>query len=342
MKFSEIVQKFKADQHSLIQFGDRNPEITGVAAIDKAVAGQISYIEGGKFARYLKTTQAAALILPLDSKLQAEADSRGIAWLSVAAPRLFSPAIALFYRPFAPAPGIHPSAVIDPSARLGAEVSVGANAVIHTDVKLGEGVCVHANVVIYPEAQIGDRSILYANCVIYERSQIGANCVIHSGTAIGSEGFGFVPTATGWEKMEQSGYTVIEDSVEIGSNSTVDRPAVGETRIGRNTKLDNMVHIGHGCQVGEAVVMAAQVALAGGVTIGDRVVLSGQVGIVNQVTIGDRAVVGAKSGVTGDVDPHTVVSGNPAIPHPIYLRAAAIYKRLPEMYKMFRQLKQSR
>ncbi|MFE4107600.1 UDP-3-O-(3-hydroxymyristoyl)glucosamine N-acyltransferase [Almyronema epifaneia] len=339
MKFSEIVQKLKTDQNSLINFSDRNPEITGVAAIDEAIAGQLSYVEGTKFARYLETTQASALILPLAAELQSQANARAIAWLSVPEPRLFfARAIALFYQPFRPAPGIHPSAVIAPSAQLGDNVSIGANVVIQADVQLGSGVCIHPNVVIYPAACIGDRSILHANCVIHERTQIGADCVIHSGAAIGSEGFGFVPTATGWEKMEQSGRTVLEDGVEIGCNSTVDRPAVGETRIKRQTKLDNLVHIAHGCQIGEAVVMAAQVGLAGGVSVGDRVILGGQVGVSNQVEIGTGVIVGAQSGIHTNIRPHTTVSGSPALPHQIYLRAAAVYRRLPEMYQTFRQL----
>ncbi|NEQ31469.1 MAG: UDP-3-O-(3-hydroxymyristoyl)glucosamine N-acyltransferase [Leptolyngbya sp. SIO4C5] len=343
MKFSEIVQKLKIEQSSLVNFSDRNPEIKGVAAIDTATAGELSYIEGGKFARYLETTEASGLILPTDMALQAEANEREIAWMSVPEPRLFfARAIALFYRPFQPAPGIHPSAVIDPSAQLGENVSIGANVVIQAGVKLGNGVCIHPNVVIYPEACVGDRSVLHANCVIHERSQIGTDCVIHSGAAIGSEGFGFVPTAAGWEKMEQSGRTVLEDGVEIGCNSTVDRPAVGETRVGRSTKIDNLVHIAHGCQVGAAVAMAAQVGLAGGVTVGDRAILAGQVGVSNQANVGQGAVVGAQAGVHSNIAPGTIVSGSPAVPQRIYLRASAVYRRLPEIYQTLKDLQRKR
>ncbi|HEY9886872.1 MAG TPA: UDP-3-O-(3-hydroxymyristoyl)glucosamine N-acyltransferase, partial [Candidatus Obscuribacterales bacterium] len=264
---------------------------------------------------------------------------RGLAWLSTADPRLaFARAIGLFYQPFRLAPGIHPTAVIDATAQLGAGVAVGAHAVIQAGAKIGDDVCIHPNVVVYPQAVVGDRTVLHANCVIHERTQIGADCVIHSGAAIGSEGFGFVPTATGWEKMEQSGITVLEDGVEIGCNSTVDRPAVGQTLVQRGTKLDNLVHIAHGCEIGSGVVMAAQVGMAGGVTIGDRVILAGQVGISNQAKVGAGAIATAKAGIHSDVKPGEIVTGVPALPHKVFLKASAVFSRLPEMHQTLRKI----
>lgn len=340
MKFSEIAAKIGiTEQSSLSDHAERDPEITGVGAVEQATAGILSYIEGDKFASFVEKSQASALILPKNEILQARANERGIAWLSTADPRLgFARAIALFYQPFHLASGVHPTAVVDPSATLGAGVAIGAHAVIQAGATIGDGVCIHPNVVVYPRVEIGDGTVLHANCVIHERTKIGKACVIHSGAAIGSEGFGFVPTAQGWEKMEQSGYTVLEDGVEIGCNSTVDRPAVGETRVKRGTKLDNMVHIAHGCQVGEAVVMAAQVGMAGGVTIGNRVILAGQVGIANQAKIGDGAIATAKAGIHSDVEPGSIVTGMPAIPHKLFLKATAVYNRLPEMYQTLKQL----
>jgi UDP-3-O-[3-hydroxymyristoyl] glucosamine N-acyltransferase len=316
-------------------------ELTELAAIQEATAIALSYVEGPKFAEYIATTQAGALVLPPDKDLQSKAQLRSIPWVSVKNPRLvFARAIALFYQPFQQPPGIHPSAVVDPSAEIGEAVAIGPNAVIQPHVKIGDRVCIHPNVVVYPGASIGAGSVLHANCVIHERAQIGSNCIIHSGAVIGSEGFGFVPTATGWEKMHQSGIAVLEDDVEIGCNSTVDRPAVGETRIGRDTKIDNMVHIAHGCKVGQAVAMAAQVGMAGGVTIGNRVILAGQVGIANQAKVGDGAIASAKAGIHGNVAAGETVSGMPAIPHKIYLKSAALFKRLPEMAKTVKQLQQ--
>ncbi|MBU6229127.1 MAG: UDP-3-O-(3-hydroxymyristoyl)glucosamine N-acyltransferase [Cyanobacteria bacterium REEB459] len=340
MKFSTIAEAIGITSASSLTVNpDHDPEIWGVAAVDQATDGSLSYVEGEKFARLIQTTAASALILPADPTLQQQASDRGMAWLSTADPRLgFARAIALFYTPYRPQPGIHPTAVLDPSVRYGAEVSIGAHVVIGAGVTLGNGVCLHPNVVIYPGVQVGDRTILHANCVIHERTQIGADCAIHSGAVIGAEGFGFVPTATGWEKMEQSGVVVIEDGVRIGSNSTVDRPAVGTTRLGRGTKLDNLVHVAHGCQVGEGVVMAAQVGMAGGVVIGNRVILAGQVGIANQATIGDGAIATAKAGIHSDVAPGEIVTGIPALPHKVFLKASAIYRRLPDMYKTLQRL----
>lgn len=351
MKFSQIVAAL-GDQvtASSLQGSDSNPplpalsqdiEITGLAAIQSASAHSLSYVEGEKFSDYIETTGAGALILPPKPALQARARDRNLPWVSVKDPRLaFARAIALFYQPFHLPPGIHPTAVIDKSATLGNEVAIGAHVVIGAKVTLGDHVCIHPNVVIYPGAIIGSGTVLHANCVIHERTQIGNDCVIHSGAAIGSEGFGFVPTETGWEKMHQSGITVLEDGVEIGCNSTVDRPAVGETRVGRHSKIDNLVHIAHGCQIGEAVAMAAQVGMAGGVTIGNRVILAGQVGIANQAVIGDGAIASAKAGIHSNVPAGEVVSGSPAMPHKLFLRSATLIKRLPEMAKTLKHVQQ--
>jgi UDP-3-O-[3-hydroxymyristoyl] glucosamine N-acyltransferase len=335
MKFSALIEKLGGSAHSV----GTDPEITGVAAVDEAQTGALSYIEGAKFAAQVKTTAATALILPEDSALQAQATGQGIAWISTSNPRLlFAQAIACFYQPYRPAPHIHPSAVIDPTATVGAEVAIGAHVVIAAGAKIGNQVCIHPNVVVYPGSEIGDRTVLHANCVIHEHVHIAADCVIHSGAVIGSEGFGFVPTPTGWYKMEQSGDVVLEEGVEVGCNSTIDRPAVGETRIGRYTKIDNLVQVAHGCQIGEACALASQVGLAGGVKVGNRVILAGQVGVANAATIGDGAIASAKTGIHGNVEPGQLVSGYPYVDHKTYLKASAIYSRLPEMYQTVKRL----
>jgi UDP-3-O-[3-hydroxymyristoyl] glucosamine N-acyltransferase len=339
MKLSDIIAQLES---SLIHNYDldSDPEINGVAPIDEASPHTLSYIEGDKFASEISKTQAIALILPLKESLQKLATEKGISWIATAQPRLlFSQAINIFYQPFKPSPGIHPTAVIDPEAVIGENVYLGPHVVIEKGVKVGDRTSIYGNVVIYPQVEIGADTILHANCTIHERSQIGSQCVIHSGAVIGAEGFGFVPTPQGWYKMQQSGYVVLEDGVEIGCNSTIDRPAVGETRIGKNTKLDNLVHIAHGCQVGENCAMAAQVGLAGGVRVGNRVILAGQVGIANQAKIGDGAIASAQTGIHGDVQPGEIVSGSPAVSNKLYLKVSAIYKRLPEIYEMFKKMK---
>ena len=340
MQFSELIIKLGSavTASSLDRDRQLDPILTGLAPIDAATAGTISYIEGDKFAKFVGTTAASALILPMNEAIQAQASERGIAWIAAGEPRLlFAQVIKLFYQPFRLPVGVHPSAIVETGVELGENVSIGAHVVIQAGVKIGNEVTIHPNVVIYPDVQIGDRTILHANSTIHERVRLGADCVIHSGAAIGAEGFGFVPTASGWFKMEQGGYTVLEDGVEIGCNSTVDRPSVGETRIGRDTKLDNLVHIGHGCQIGSNCALAAQVGLAGGVKVGNGVLLAGQVGVANQVTIGDRAIASSKTGIHSNVEPGEIVSGYPAISHKLWLKTAAIVNRLPEMYQFFKQ-----
>ncbi|NEO32536.1 MAG: UDP-3-O-(3-hydroxymyristoyl)glucosamine N-acyltransferase [Symploca sp. SIO3C6] len=340
MKFSEIVRKLDSGEcNSLNANHTLDPEITDVAPVEQASAGSLSYIEGSKFKNMVGKTQASALILPKDENLQAQAIALDMAWICANEPRLlFAKAIALFYQPWQPAPEIHPTAVIHPQVELGSNIYIGSHVVIQANAKIGDDVYIYPNVVIYPEAQIGNRTTLHANCTIHERTQIGSDCVIHSGAVIGAEGFGFVPSPNGWFKMEQSGYTILEDGVEVGCNSTIDRPAVGETRIGRNTKIDNLVQIGHGCQIGENCALAAQVGLAGGVKVGNQVLIAGQAGIANQAKIGDKAIITAKAGVHNDVEPCAIFSGYPAVHHNIYLKASAIYQRLPEMYQTLRRL----
>jgi UDP-3-O-[3-hydroxymyristoyl] glucosamine N-acyltransferase len=340
MKFSELVERLNATAMSSLAAGlEADPEIVGVSAIEAPLPNTLSYIEGAKFADQIVTTPVSALILPNEPDLQAKATDRGLAWVASPLPRkLFAQTIAVFYQPFRLEAEIHPSAVIHPSAQLGAGVAIGANVVIQADVTIGDGVCIHPNVVIYPGVQIGDRTTLHANCTIHERTQIGADCMIHSGAVIGAEGFGFVPTPEGWFKMQQSGNVVLEDGVEIGCNSTVDRPALGTTLIQRNTKIDNLVHVGHGCQVGKNCIMAGQVGLAGAVKLGDGVILAGQVGIVDHVEIGDGAIASAKAGVHHNVKAGEIVTGVPAISHKLFVKASAVFSRLPEMYQTLRRV----
>ncbi|MCT7973797.1 UDP-3-O-(3-hydroxymyristoyl)glucosamine N-acyltransferase [Laspinema olomoucense] len=340
MKFSEIVQKLAIHlpDSPAVSTGE-DPEITGVTAVDEATPGNLSYIEGGKFADRIAVTAATALILPMNPQLHQQASDRGIAWVATREPRLlFAHAIALFYQPFRLQAGIHPTATIHPDATLGENVAIGAFVSIAQGVKIANNVCIHANVALYPDVEIGEGTVLHSHCTIHERTRIGKGCTIHAGAVIGSEGFGFVPSRAGWVKMEQSGYTVLEDRVEVGCNSNIDRPAVGETRIGENTKIDNLVQIGHGCKIGKNCVLAAQVGLAGGAKLGNNVILGGQVGVNNQVTVGDGVIASAKTGITSDVPPGAIVSGFPAIPNKQWLKTVVLSNRLPEIYQSLKQL----
>jgi UDP-3-O-[3-hydroxymyristoyl] glucosamine N-acyltransferase len=236
-------------------------------------------------------------------------------------------------------PGIHPSAVIHPSVRLGEGVSLGPHVVIGAECTIGPGCTLHPGVVLYENVHLGEDCEIHAGAVLHPGTHLGKACVVHSQAVIGSEGFGFVPTASGWRKMPQTGGVVLEDGVEVGCGSTIDRPSVGETRIGAGTKIDNLVHIGHGVVTGRNCALAAQVGIAGGAILGDGVILAGQVGVANKATIGDRAIASSKSGIHGTVAAGEVVSGYPAIPNRLWLRCSAAFSKLPEMARTLRQLR---
>lgn len=340
MKFSSLIETLSAQGHAPLGWGGApDLDLQGLSQISESLPHTVTYVEGPKYAHYIAETQASVVVIPSDATLQAAVEAQGLGWITAQSPRLlFAHILGLFYQPFPGDPGIHATAIVAPDVVLGEGVAIGAHAVVQGGVTLGDGVCIQANVVIYPQVTVGDRTLLHANCVIHERSQLGSDCVIHSGAVIGAEGFGFVPTGQGWVKMQQSGRVVLDAGVEVGCNSTIDRPALGETRIGANTKIDNLVHIGHGCTIGRNCALAAQVGLAGGVTLGDHVILAGQVGVANQAHIGDGAIASSKSGIHGNVEAGAVVSGYPAIANRLWLKAVAVYNRLPELHKAVKQL----
>jgi UDP-3-O-[3-hydroxymyristoyl] glucosamine N-acyltransferase len=337
LDFKALVQQLSiAETHTSLALQPHlNPTVTGVAAIAQAPSGTISFIENSALVPELATTQASVVILPQQPEsLQTTATERGIAWIVTTQTRLvFAQTLALFYQPWQPEAIIHPTAVIDPTVTLGTEVAVGAHVTLEAGCKIGNNVCIYPNVVVYPGVEIGDCTVLHANCVIHERTVIGQDCMIHSGAVIGSEGFGFVPIATGWVKMQQSGRVVLEDGVEVGCNSTIDRPSVGETRIGKGTKIDNLVQIAHGCQIGQHCVLVSQVGLAGAVQLGDGVVIAGQSGVIEKIKIGARAIVTAKTAVFQDVEAGQTVSGIPAVPNKLWLRTTVLIRRLPELFR---------
>jgi UDP-3-O-[3-hydroxymyristoyl] glucosamine N-acyltransferase len=274
--------------------------------------------------------------------LQEQASARGLAWIALRDPRLaFAEALDALH-PRRPKPaGIHASAVIDPSAVVGMGSHVGPQVVVGADVRIAAGCTLHPQVVLYEDVQIGEGCEIHAGAVLHPGSRLGRGCVVHSNAVVGSEGFGFVPTASGWRKMPQTGLVVLEDSVEVGCGSTIDRPSVGETRIGAGTKIDNLVHVGHGVSTGRGCALAAQVGIAGGARLGNGVILAGQVGVANRATIGDRAIASSKSGIHGEVAAGEVVSGYPAIPNRLWLRCSAAFNKLPELAKGLRRLEKA-
>ena len=318
-----------------------DPLLHGAAALDQAGRQQLSFLErDSHLAARLQHCDAAALLLPADEgDICRQAESLGIAWVACRDPRLsFAEALECLYPQRPPDPGRHPRAVVAAGVAIPHSASVAAGVVIQDGCQLGENVVLHPGVVLYEDVWIGDGCELHANAVVHPGSRLGVGCVVHANAVIGAEGFGFVPTSDGWRKMPQTGRVVLGDNVEVGSGTTIDRPAVGETRIGAGTKIDNLVQVGHGAVIGRGCALAAQVGLAGGVVLGDGVTLGGQVGIANRCRIGARAVVYAKSGVTGDVEAGTVVSGYPAIPNRRWLRAVAAFAKLPELSRSLRDV----
>jgi len=341
MKFSELVTALVgAAASTSLNLEYVDPEIAGVSTLLEATPRDLGFLESSRFFNQLHQTQAGALLVNTDPEVLQLVQSLKIPHLAIAQPRLlFAQAIALFYQPQAPKLGIHPTAVIADDVELGSNIYIAPHVVIAEGSKIGNNVWIYPNVTIYANVCIGDRTILHANCVIHERSLIGNDCVIHSGAVIGAEGFGFGPSADGsWAKMQQAGRAILEDFVEVGCNSAIDRGAVGDTLIGRGTKIDNLVQVGHGCRISENCLMAGQSGLAGGVKLGKNVILAGQAGIANHITIGDRTVIGAQSGVGQDLEANLQILGAPAIDAKTYIKAAALFRRLPEIYKLVKQI----
>jgi len=344
MQFNEIVEKLKQGQSGVIDFKiKKNPVILTAASLDKATENDISFLDKNsqlKLKNLIKTSKASALLLPADDDLISEiAKKISVDWILVKEPKIaFAETLGFLYPSEIEKEGIHKSAVIGENVKIASGVSIGANVYIGDNTEIGAGTIVHAGVVIYKNVTIGAQNLIHANSVIHSGSTLGDECVINANAVIGGEGFGFVPTSNGWKKMPQVGIVILKNKVEIGSGSTIDRPSVGETIIGEDTKIDNLVQIGHGVITGKGCAMAAQVGIAGGAKIGDAVILAGQVGVSNKVIIGDRVIASSKTGIVSNVEAGKVISGFPAIPNKLWLRCSANFKKLPELAKAIRKL----
>ncbi|HET7873398.1 MAG TPA: UDP-3-O-(3-hydroxymyristoyl)glucosamine N-acyltransferase, partial [Terriglobales bacterium] len=285
MKLTEIAVRLGAT----LEPPEAEAEITGVAPIETAAPGEITFIANPKYAAAAKTTQASAIIV--DNKFPAV--ERPL--LRSKNPQLAYARVAeLFYCPPEYPRGVHPTAVIDSTAKIGSNASIGAYVVIDAGVQIGENCTFLPQTVIYPNVKIGNNFFAHSNVAVRENSEIGNNVLLHNGVIIGSDGFGFAKDDNGcWHKIPQSGIVVIEDDVEIQANSCIDRASLGETRIRRGTKIDNLVQVGHNCLIGENSMLCAQVGLAGSTEIGRNVILAGQVGVAGHCTIGDNAIATA-------------------------------------------------
>jgi len=309
-------------------------EITGVAGMEHAGPHQLTFLANPKYAPKVKHTRAGAVLV-----------SRAIEGI-VAAQLIsenpyydFARALAMFYRAPRPAPGIHPAASIAKSARIGENASVGAFVVIGDNAVIGTNAVLHPHVVIYEGAHIGDDFLAHSHAVVREFCRVGDRVTLQNGAIVGGDGFGFAKRADGTHfKIVQSGVTVIEDDVEIQTLTSIDRAAMGETRVKRGAKIDSLVQVGHGCVIGEDNIICAQTGLAGSSILERNVLLAGQVGISGHLTIHDNAVVYAQSGIGGDVAAGAVMSGSPAFEAREWLRAVTAFPKLPDILRTMRQL----
>ena len=329
MKLCEIASALDAR----LENGNPDTEITGVAGIEEAVAGQITFVANSKYAAAAKTTSASAVIVSEDFP------AMPTSMLRSKNPYLaFARAIDLFYEPPHYGGGVHPTAVIAATAKIGANAHIGAYVVIDDDVEIGDDAVLLPHVVIYRGVRIGNNFFAHAHAVVREHCRLGDNVILQNGVIIGCDGFGFARDGDHWEKIVQSGPTVLEDDIEVQANACIDRASVGKTRIGRGAKIDNLVQVGHGSAVGQNTLLCAQVGLAGSTVIGKNVILAGQAGVAGHCKVGDGVIVTAQSGTHGDIPPGAMVSGSPAFDHKQWLRAVGIFNRLPELAKAVRRL----
>jgi UDP-3-O-[3-hydroxymyristoyl] glucosamine N-acyltransferase len=322
--------------------GDGEIDIVRVAGIDAAEPGDLTFVANPKYLPALATTRASAVLLRDDAPvdLTRRAGRPALALLHAADPYLaFARAVGIFAPQWKPAPGVHAMAAVANDASLGSDVSVGPFVAIGEGASIGDRTVVFPNVTIGPGTRIGADCIIHSNVAIRERVTLGDRVILQNGVVIGGDGYGFVRRGDGThEKIPQVATVVIEDDVELGANATVDRPAVGETRIKAGTKIDNLVQIAHGVTVGRNVLMAAQVGIAGSTDIGDDVMFGGQVGVGGHLTVGRGVVAVGQSGITNSVDAGAMVAGYPAIDAREWRRASAVFRRLPELKKRIEQL----
>ena len=314
--------------------GDGEIEITGVAPLDAAGPGHLTFLANQRYRDQVAASGASAILIAPGEELP---DRPAIL---VPNPYLaFARALRLFHPAPEFAPGAHPSAVVDETAELGPGASIGALAVVGARCKLGRNVVVHPGAVLYPDVEVGDDSIVHAKCVVREGCKLGARVVLQPGAVVGGDGFGYAPDEKGhYHPIPQVGIVELADEVELGANATIDRAAMGATKIGAGTKIDNLVMVAHNCQVGAHTVMAAQAGVSGSTKVGNHVMLGGQVGAAGHIEIGDRVIATAQTGIPSSIESGRMVSGSPATDNRAWLRISAALKKLPELTKRVRKL----
>jgi UDP-3-O-[3-hydroxymyristoyl] glucosamine N-acyltransferase len=313
--------------------GDGEVEVSRVAGIGEAGPGDLTFVSGARYAPQLQTTRATAVIVPAGLETPLPALVSDNPYLA------FARSVGILHpEPLMP-PGVHPSAVVHPTAVVAADAHVGPLCVVGAGATVGARTVLHAQVVLYDAAEVGADCRLHSGVQVRERCRLGDRVIVQNNAVIGGDGFGFAKDAEGrYQKIPQVGIVVVENDVEIGALTAVDRAALHETRIGRGTKIDNLVQIGHSVAIGGDSVLAGQVGIAGSTTLGERVTLAGQVGVAGHLTIGADVVATAQTGIPSSVEPGRMISGYPAIDNRAWLKASAVFAQLPELRKRVREL----
>ena len=315
-----------------VVIGDEQLPIYGIAKIDEAGPRDLTFLTNPKYTKKLAASHAGALLA-----------NPGVTWdrpvMQVKDPYVaLGKLLELFYpEPEVVKSGIHPTAVLEESITLGQNVRIGALCWVGQNCLIEDNVTLYPRVVVYPGVSIGEGSLIHAGVVIRENVQIGKRVIIQNGAVIGSDGFGFAADAGEFRKIPQVGTVIIEDDVEIGANTTIDRATMGKTIIRRGTKLDNLIQIAHNVEIGENTVIAAQTGVSGSTKIGNQCRIAGQVGFVGHITIGNRVMIGAQSGVPHNIPDGEIYSGYPAMPHADWLKLTAYLKRLPELFQKVKE-----
>ena len=332
MKLGELANRLGAELR-----GDPALEVTGVKGIEEAGPSEVTFVANPRYTALARATRAAAIIVEPEFQVLA------VPTLLLKNPyHAFSRALGMFYNPPIYQPGIHPTAIIDPTAVIGADAHIGAYAVVGPNVHIGIHATLLPHVVLYAGVHVGDYFFAHAHSVIRENCILGDYVTLENGAIIGADGFGFSKNDQGhWEKIPQSGPVRIGSRVDVQANATIDRATVGATEIGDGTKIDNLVQIGHGSRVGNDTLLCAQTGLAGSSVIGNNVILAGQVGIAGHCTIGDGVILTAQSAVSHDVPPGKMISGSPGFDNRVWLRAVTIFQRLPELVKRLDRLEKA-
>ena len=329
MKLGELATRLGAELR-----GDAELEVTGIKGIEEAGPTEITFVANPRYAGLARKTHAAAVLV------EPEFQEIAAATLRIKNPYLaFSRALGLFYQPPVYSPGIHPTAVIDPSAEIGEGAHIGAYVVVGPGVRIGPHATLLPHVVLYPGVQAGSHLFAHAHAVVRENCVLGDNVTLENGAIVGADGFGFAKNEAGhWEKIPQSGPVRLGNRVDVQANACIDRATVGATEIGDGTKVDNLVQVGHGSRVGENTLLCAQTGLAGSSVVGNNVILAGQTGIAGHCAVGDGVILTAQSAVSHDVPPGRTISGSPGFDNRVWLRAVAVFQRLPELLKRLDRL----